>query len=353
LERIMSEHGTVGTAANQLTAVSDTLLNRPSELRARLGRDGYLYVSALLPPNDVLRLRHAVLGCCRAGSWLLPGSDAAEGRVDPTKACVEPEPAFLAVYRQVQRLEEFHSFAHHPALLGLIQALLDEPCLPHPAKIARLSFPQNTAHTTPAHQDYPFIQGAAETFTTWIPLGDCPRELGGLEVNARTHVEGIRPHHLSLGAGAMGIDPTTLPDRWLTTDYKAGDVLVFHSHTVHRARPNLTRDQLRVSVDFRYQARSLPIAEGNLAPHTGSLSWDEVYQDWKSTDLQYYWTNLDLNVVSADRRFVESRDNEAFERAAQGDPIARPALLRIAQRDRDPKRRERATRALAQLDTGQ
>jgi Phytanoyl-CoA dioxygenase (PhyH) len=349
----MSEHGTAGTAASQLTAVTGDLLDRPEELRARLGRDGYLYLPVLLPPDDVLRLRQAVLDCCRVGGWLVPRSDVGDGRVDPTKASVEPEPAFLAVYREVQRLEAFHSFAHHPALLGLIEAVLGEPGLPHPAKIARLSFPQNTAHTTPAHQDYPFIQGAAETFTTWIPLGDCPSELGGLEVNARTHVEGIRPHHLSLGAGAMGIDPSTLPDRWLTTGYKAGDVLVFHSHTVHRATPNLTRDRLRVSVDFRYQARSLPIAEGNLLPHTGSISWPEVYQDWNSTELQYYWTNLDLTVVSADRSFVESRDNEAFERAAQGDPIARPALLRIAQRDRDPERRERAVRALAGLDTTQ
>ena len=82
----------------------------------------------------------------------------------------------------------------------------------------------------------------------------------------------------------MGIDPSTLPDRWLTTTTRPGDVLVFHSHTVHRAGPNLTRDRLRVSVDFRYQARSLPIAEGNLMPHTGD-SWPEVYQDWKSTEL--------------------------------------------------------------------
>jgi hypothetical protein len=344
------ERYTAGAATSQLWAVEGNLLNRPQELRARLGRDGYLYFSALLPPEDVLRLRRAVLDCCRVGGWLLPSAEPSDGRVDPTKACVEPEPAFLAVYREVQRLQAFHSFAHHPALLGLVEAVLGEPGLPHPAKIARLSFPQNTAHTTPAHQDYPFIQGTAETFTTWIPLGDCPRELGGLEVNAGTHVEGIRPHHLSLGAGAMGIDPSSLPNRWLTTDYKAGDVLLFHSHMVHRARPNVTRDQLRLSVDFRYQARSLPIAESNLTPHTGSITWPEVYHDWDATELQYYWTKLDLNVVSADRRFVESRDNEAFERAAHGDPIARPALLRIAQRDRDPARREQAARALAQLD---
>jgi hypothetical protein len=345
----MSDQPTADPATRHLTSVSGAL-DRPSDLRARLDREGYLYFSGLLPPVEVFGLRHAILACCRDGGWLVPGSDVDDGRVDPAQACVEPEPAFLAVYRQVQRLEAFHSFAHQPALLGLIEALLGEPPLPHPAKIARLSFPQNVTHTTPAHQDYPFIQGTAQTFTTWIPLGDCPLELGGLEVDARTHVEGIRPHHLSLGAGAMGIDPATLPDRWLTTNYRAGDVLVFHSHTVHRARPNLTHDQLRVSVDFRYQARSLPIAEGNLTPHTGAVSWSEVYEDWASTELQYYWTNLDLNIVNADRSFVENRDNEAFERAAQGDPIARPALLRIAQRDRDPERRERAARALAELD---
>ena len=43
---------------------------------------------------------------------------------------------------------------------------------------------------TPAHQDFPFIQGSARTFTTWIPLGECPRELGGLQVNAGTHLLG-------------------------------------------------------------------------------------------------------------------------------------------------------------------
>jgi ectoine hydroxylase-related dioxygenase (phytanoyl-CoA dioxygenase family) len=34
----------------------------------------------------------------------------------------------------------------------------------------------------------------------------------------------------------------------------SGDVLMFEGHLVHRACPNLTRDAVRFSVDFRYSA---------------------------------------------------------------------------------------------------
>ena len=327
------------------------LLDQPEELRAQLDRDGFLFFRELLPPNDVLAVRRDVLERCRAGGWLVPGSELMEGRVDPAKACVEPEPAFLDVYREVQKLESFHTLAHHPALQQAVSAVLGEPGLPHPNKIARLSFPQNVQYTTPAHQDFPFIQGTAETFTTWIPLGDVPKQLGGLQVNAGTHKGGVHDHHIRLGAGGMGIDEDELPDNWYSTDYRAGDVLLFHSMLVHQALPNLTPDRLRLSVDYRHQARSQPIAESNLtAPHTGQLTWEEAYRHWSSTDLQYYWQKVDLAVSAYDTSYFANRDREAFEAAERGDPVARPALLRISQRDPDPAKRERADRALAELD---
>jgi hypothetical protein len=84
----------------------------------------------------------------------------------------------------------------------------------------------------------------------------------------------------------------------------------------------------------------------------GELTWEEVYRDWPPSDLQYYWRRHALTVVPYDRRHVEARDREAFELAEAGNPVARPALLRIAQRDRDPAQRERARRALADLEPG-
>lgn len=169
-------------------------------------------------------------------------------------------------------------------------------------------------------------------------------------MNRGAHRAGIYEHRLSLGAGGMGIRPEELPDAWHTADYRAGDVLVFHSHMVHRALPNLTPDRLRLSVDYRYQARSQPISAKNLLPHTGSIGWEEVYRGWRSTALQYYWQTPDLAVAGYDMRYFARRDQLAFEAAARGDAVARPALLRIAQRDPDPAKREEAARVLAELE---
>jgi hypothetical protein len=326
------------------------LLDRPPALRARMDADGFVFFRGLLPTPDLLGVRRAILECCRDGGWLAPGSPLDEGRADPARATVEPEPAYNAVYHQVQRRQPFHALAHHPALLGTLGAILGDAPLPHPLKIARLIFPRNVAHTTPPHQDYPFIQGTPETYTTWIPLGDCPRELGGLEVNRATHRAGPFAYHVAMGAGGMGIRADELPDAWHSTDYRVGDVLVFHSRMVHRGLPNLTADRLRLSVDYRYQSPAAPIGEPSLRPHMGELTWEEVYRDWPPSDLRYYWRRHELTVVPYDRRHVEARDREAFELAEAGDPVARPALLRIAQRDRDPARRERARRALIGLD---
>jgi hypothetical protein len=331
-------------------APANDLLARPTALRARLEQDGYLFVRGLVPPAPLASLREAILGCCRAGGWLRPGIALADGVADPARATVEPEPAFLAVYREIQKLEPFHALAHHPALIDLVERVLDAPALPHPNKIARLSFPGNVAHTTPPHQDFPFIQGSARTYTTWIPLGDVPRALGGLAVNRDSHRAGVYAHHISMGAGGMGIHAEDLPDAWHTADYRAGDVLLFHSHMVHRALPNRSPDRMRLSVDYRYQSRAEPISEKNLHPHTGAIGWEEVYRGWARTDLQYYWQADDVVLAGYDTGYFAHRDAEAYAAAARGEAVARPALYRIAQRDPDPARRARAAQVLADLE---
>ncbi len=46
-------------------------------------------------------------------------------------------------------------------------------------------------------------------------------------------------------------------------------MLVFHSLTMHKALPNATQDQVRISLDNRYQRVRDPIDEGALKPHLG------------------------------------------------------------------------------------
>ena len=82
---------------------------------------------------------------------------------------------------------------------------------------------------------------------------------------------------------------------------KAGDLLLFHSHTIHAARPNITENHLRISVDYRYQGVSQPVVPDSLEPHYGRLTWDDIYMCWTS-DLPYYWRDLPLNIVQRDFR---------------------------------------------------
>ena len=75
--------------------------------------------------------------------------------------------------------------------------------------------------------------------------------------------------------------------------YRQGDVLIFHSATVHKAEPNRTEDAVRISVDTRFCDYGAPVFSTNLEPHHGwrieELDWDYIYRDWQARDLAYYW----------------------------------------------------------------
>ena len=291
--------------------VSNDLLHRPDALRARAGEDGYLFFHGLLEPEILQRLRGQILALCAEARWLAPGSDPADGIAAPGVAPAEGQPAFMALYNQVNRLEDFHALAHHPALLAMLGDLFGEPPLAHARNIARLIFPQATQFTTPAHQDYIHIQGTEETWTAWIPLSDCPRELGSLAVLPGSHRGGLLPVHAALGAGGLGIRTDDLPFAWAASDFAAGDALFFHSLLVHRGLPNVTPDRLRLSVDFRYQGVSQPVVASSFQPHHGQLSWEDIYANWQSPQFQYYWRDLPLQYVEWTSRYHEAAKAEA------------------------------------------
>lgn len=276
---------------------SNDALDEPVALRERGQRDGYLFFRGLIDPAAIAAVRRDILGLCAEAGWLAPGPPTESGIAAAGVAHVEPEPAFMEVYDRVMRLERFHALAHQPRLLAMFAGLFGEPVLPHARNIARIIFPQNVKFTTPSHQDYVHIQGTEETWTAWIPLCDCPRDLGALAVLEGSHHEGVLPTHAAYGAGGLGIDTDSLPYRWVTSDFRAGDVVVFHSLTVHKALPNLAPDRIRLSVDYRYQPVSHPATEGSFLPHYARASWDEIYAGWQSSTYQYYWRDLPVRFV--------------------------------------------------------
>jgi ectoine hydroxylase-related dioxygenase (phytanoyl-CoA dioxygenase family) len=283
------------TASNELVGDADAL-------RARLDEEGYLYFSELIDRERVLDLRRDFLTVLSEKGWT-PG----EPHLDSGR-CLRPhvregEDEFFEVYDEIQKLESFHSLAHDDELLGALRGAVDETAFPHPLKVARLSFPTSPEVTTPPHQDHLNNQGTKKLTAAWIPLGDVPMQQGTLAVLRGSNRFGVLPLKYHLGAGNRQASlPTEMIEQltWVTNDMSAGDVLLFPSLTVHASLHNATK-KMRLSVDYRYQPEGEPLSNLVLRPHFERFEWDEIYADWESDELQYYWRDLDYDVIEFDR----------------------------------------------------
>ncbi|HEY0828167.1 MAG TPA: phytanoyl-CoA dioxygenase family protein, partial [Bacilli bacterium] len=193
-----------------------------------------------------------------------------------------------ALYLEIQKLEVFHEIAHDPVILNIMFLLFEQEAFPHPRNICRILLPHPQLRPTPPHQDFLHIQGTPVTWTCWFPLGDCPVELGGLAILEGSHQQGVFQVTGHEGAGGLESILCELNLEWATDHYEPGDIIVFHSHTVHKALPNQRRDYIRLSCDFRYQPADQVIDPSSLKPH-GTYTWEEIYEGWTNQELQYYW----------------------------------------------------------------
>jgi len=249
-------------------------LGQPEILREKLQENGYLFFRQIVPRDVVLQARHDILEVCREAGWVVGDSGTLmEGKWSGLGPFTENEPEYMAVYRQVLRLPSFNAVPESSSILKLVGQIIGEPITVHRRKIGRITFPQNVAQTTATHQDWHYVRGTPETYTLWTPLGDCPRELSGLAVLQGSHKQGYLEHTEFEGKkyAAAGLADTDIPQgeniEWHAADFQAGDGVFFHSHTIHKALPNLTPDRIRLSTDNRYQLSGSAIEPGSMGSH--------------------------------------------------------------------------------------
>lgn len=242
-------------------------------LRQRLREDGYLAMRGIAPVDLALQVRRDICALCREAGWLDTDRNVIEGIWSGNAIHTENDPAYMEVYQKVVHLASFNAFPQQPVFIGLISRLLGEPAFTHNLRIARIVFPHNTNQSTGAHQDHHYLPGAAEVLTVWTPLGDCPIDLGVLAVLRRSNWLGLLQHTCdsSKKFAAMGVREQQWKGeadlQWVAGDMRLGDVLIFDSHTVHKALPNKTEDCMRLSLDNRYQGISKPVEIVNLRLH--------------------------------------------------------------------------------------
>ena len=223
--------------------------------RALAERDGYLYVPRLLSEAALAPLGAFVDAALTHRGWRRGAtSDPALrlGRWD--------DPRWIGFLGEILPSQPYRELAAIPALLDVLRDVFDaEPEL-HVGDVCRLVSPGAPELTTPPHQDAAYLEDAAAVWTAWLSLGACPTPLGPLAIWPGSHRLGLRPHAPVIAGG--GVVGTTVPDdvAWAAGDLAAGDIVLFSSLTVHCALDNVTTDQLRVSVDYRYRPRPAPAA---------------------------------------------------------------------------------------------
>lgn len=252
---------------------STQLLKDPAALREQLKRDGYLFLRGAGPKDKLLKMRRDILELCKEAGWLDPNAPLMEGKWSGAGPFTEGEKPYMDVYKKVIYLQSFRDVPEDQGLMKLMENVLDAPPLLHQRKIGRITFPKNIVQTTAAHQDFHYIRGATETYTVWMPDGDCPVELGGLAVLKGSHIAGFLQHGKFdvKKYAADGLGPEKWPQgagiEWQAGDFQLGDLILFHSHTIHKALPNLTEDRLRISIDNRYQRQGDKIEKGSMETH--------------------------------------------------------------------------------------
>ena len=271
------------------------LLGDAAALRAAARERGYLFFRGRLPAAAVREVRRDVLQEIQRQGYLAPDTpwDDAVVRRGISLTAFEPNPEYRAHYNGLLRLRSFHALALHSRLLQVLELLFEEPPLMHPRHICHAIFPDDPNDVRVPHQDFFAVRGTADTWTAWLPLGDCGPELGGgLGIVPGSHDSGLQD------ADDWTMEVKIASDyRWAWSPMSCGDVLLFHSLTIHHAQRNAT-DRVRLAASYRSQPCTLPVAPSSLQPHMQFLQWEELYRDWAADDpLRYYWRALQPRVA--------------------------------------------------------
>lgn len=284
---------------------SNDILDNVIRLRERMEEDGYLLIRGLLDPEAVLRARQEILL-----------KFAIIGEIDDTNF-----PLMDAIYSQnsfrenvnlrafsqsVRAGAHYQDLCFNEKLIGFYKQLLGGAIRGFSFQWPRLVRPGEGCGI---HYDAPYMnRGTTNVYTSWIPIGNVTKQEGALIVLENSHkhetlINGYAKRDVDKEAlGWFSNNPITVQNeyggRWLSTDFKAGDVLCFGMVTMHAALDNHSPiNRCRLTSDTRYQLASDPIDERFVGEDPEVHGKDKVFfpglGSWGNEDLQDEWKKID------------------------------------------------------------
>jgi hypothetical protein len=256
---------------------SPRLLGDVAALRERLAEDGYLFLPGLLDRGEVLAARRSVMAMLAEEGVLEPGTPPEAGIAARAPSAQGP-----GVRNDLAgRSPELQRVLYGGRMMAFYRAFLGGEVLHFTYTWLR---PRAPGGATAPHYDVVFMgRGTPRLYTAWTPLSDVSLEMGGLMVLEGSHrLERLKdtygrkdvdtyctnlPHAPErvtgpkLFTGQLSKNPVTLRDklggRWLTAEFRMGDVLTFGMFTLHGSLDNHS-DRVRLSADSRYQLAAEP-----------------------------------------------------------------------------------------------
>lgn len=154
-------------------------------------------------------------------------------------------------------------------LLDLIEPFIGGEILVSPVQHIRLKLPiavltkttDGLMGSVPWHQDNGVLLPEADgsgILTVWIPLNDATLANGCLAVLPGSHRDGLQVHCPSPTKGPHLPAPFVPVDRVSPLPMSAGSVLLMDQRTVHSSLDNKTTDEVRLSLDLRFQPVDQP-----------------------------------------------------------------------------------------------
>jgi hypothetical protein len=267
---------TVAFPSSDLMELNDSsdLLHKGDfdQLRSALKTDGYLYLKQALNRDTVLAARSMMLEkFASMGGILDPAEPPQKGTL--LARCGLGCVPFLEGKNDVTHDPLVQSVIAGEALENIMEKLLGEPVLSFEYKWLR-AMPRESF--TGVHCDNVYMaRGSKRLHTVWIPFDDATTELGalalcqgshrlpGFEKLQHTYAEVDVERDKLAGTGWFTTDPWAVSKmdshcQWRTTDFKAGDIVIFGIRLLHASTANLT-DRVRISCDVRWQPAADPV----------------------------------------------------------------------------------------------
>lgn len=183
-----------------------------------------------------------------------------------------------------------------PHLLDVIERFIGPEIWLSPVGHVRLKVPIEIApaHNTRLgtigwHQDNGVLLEEADTveiLTVWIPLREATVENGCLCVRPTPRGFDLVEHC----AGGLSIPATEMPAvAEVPLPMRRGSVLFLHSRTLHSALPNMSGNEVRISMDLRYQPVESPtgrpqfpcfLVRGKESAGRPVATWEEWRAGW-------------------------------------------------------------------------